>query len=61
MPFLAPEPLHFGARQASDTDRGQGFTDFIEFERLDDCRDLFHESLQFVVRQDVRTVDTEPG
>ena len=49
VPLLTAKPLDLGHRQAGDSHAGQGFTDLIEFERLDDCRDLFHAYLRRVI------------
>ena len=42
MAFLAAESLHLSYRDTCDADVGQGFTDVIKLERLDDCRNHFH-------------------
>jgi hypothetical protein len=42
MALLAAEAFYFGDGQTFDAEGGQRFAYFIEFERLDDCRDEFH-------------------
>ena len=41
--FLTAEAFDFGHGHAFDTDLGEGVFNFLEFERLDDCDDEFHE------------------
>src|SRR5574340_1820912 len=41
--LLPTEPLDFRDRQAGDADGGQRLAHFVQLERLDDCRDEFHD------------------
>jgi hypothetical protein len=43
VPALTTETLYFTDSDALDTDGAKGFFHFIEFERLDDCFDFFHD------------------
>ena len=45
MALLAPEALDFGDGHAGNPEVGKGFTDFVEFEGLDDGNDVLHGKL----------------
>ena len=42
MPLLASKAFDLGHRQPLDTNSVEAILDFVEFERLDDCFNLFH-------------------
>src|SRR6266446_6317114 len=42
MPLLASKAFDLGHRQPLDTNSTETILDFVEFERLDDCLNLFH-------------------
>ena len=45
MPFLTPEPFHFGNREATDADFGKRLAYFIEFERFNNGRNQLHKAV----------------
>jgi hypothetical protein len=44
MTLLTAETLDFGYRDAGYPDLGEGLTNIIQLERLDDCRNHLHAS-----------------